>query len=140
MAFDGEEFRVICYNKNVTYTIPCTVDSWPPNITNVCGPSKCEDNYCQHGTCVDCEIQFSCNCTAGFKQNMSQGPCEDINECKEYSLCSPQMSCSNTIGSYNCSYDDSDSTLEVYPGPSWTKDKNVPEEKYLLPNKSLVRK
>ncbi|KAK1561115.1 hypothetical protein Q3G72_034638 [Acer saccharum] len=44
-----------------------------------------------------------CNCKGGFQGNpyLHRG-CQDIDECKNKSICSPKMSCRNVIGSYKC--------------------------------------
>ncbi|TXG64485.1 hypothetical protein EZV62_011479 [Acer yangbiense] len=48
-------------------------------------------------------LVHQCNCKGGFQGNpyLLQG-CQDIDECKNKSICSPTMSCRNVIGSYNC--------------------------------------
>ncbi|KAK0581364.1 hypothetical protein LWI29_012901 [Acer saccharum] len=48
-------------------------------------------------------LVHQCNCKGGFQGNpyLLQG-CQDIDECKNKSICGPTMSCRNVIGSYKC--------------------------------------
>ncbi|KAK3195567.1 hypothetical protein Dsin_026877 [Dipteronia sinensis] len=48
-------------------------------------------------------LVHQCSCKGGFQGNpyLLQG-CQDIDECKNKSICTPKMSCRNVIGSYEC--------------------------------------
>ncbi|KAK2665255.1 hypothetical protein Ddye_003829 [Dipteronia dyeriana] len=48
-------------------------------------------------------LVHQCNCKGGFQGNpyLLHG-CQDIDECKNTSICSPKTTCRNVIGSYKC--------------------------------------
>ncbi|CAD6185209.1 unnamed protein product [Caenorhabditis auriculariae] len=61
----------------------------------------------QYGACDIVDLQQKCNCLPGFSGNGYN--CTDINECLDPASCSvdkKQGTCTNTIGSYNCTCND----------------------------------
>ncbi|KAE9553170.1 hypothetical protein FO519_003609 [Halicephalobus sp. NKZ332] len=141
VAFVGESSTVFCFNKGRSGIVNCTSEGWSPSLSEFCSRKNCTDNFCENGICVEDGNLVHCECSSGFKQNTSEGPCEDIDECQMgYDLCSPGTSCQNTMGGYNCIYSNSDSSLELYPGDTWAENRTVPEQDFLFTNKSLVRK
>uniref|UniRef100_W5MQ29 Adhesion G protein-coupled receptor E5b, duplicate 3 n=1 Tax=Lepisosteus oculatus TaxID=7918 RepID=W5MQ29_LEPOC len=52
--------------------------------------------------CLTLILGVMSSCPSGFT-NLSNGTCTEINECRENkTICGPNATCSNTIGSYNC--------------------------------------
>ncbi|XP_024138370.1 fibulin-1 [Oryzias melastigma] len=120
--------KCIDVNECVTHTHPCrpgqacinTVGSfYCRSVVTSCARgyhlnfdgTHCEDvdecvllNVCGgHGTCVNTEGSYRCECQNGFTFNSISKLCEDINECRHYTgrLCAHK--CENTEGSYHCS-------------------------------------
>uniref|UniRef100_A0A8C6XW62 von Willebrand factor D and EGF domain-containing protein n=1 Tax=Naja naja TaxID=35670 RepID=A0A8C6XW62_NAJNA len=60
--------------------------------------NHCESNPCGFGSCTDGIDSYKCKCPAGWKGYTCQ---EDINEC-EANACFPDVSCTNTMGSFEC--------------------------------------
>lgn len=118
------------YSRNDT-EIKCSDGRWYPE------PESC-NTHCSDGN----HDGMSCKCNPGYRSkfNGSSIICVDINECSEgYDLCENGTTCINTIGDYYCQYSSTNNdSVEIYPGFNWTLGKNVPEQQYLLPNKSLV--
>ena len=57
---------------------------------------------CNHGSCVNGETGFTCECDAGF----TGADCsQDINECASASACSGRGTCTNSVGSFACACD-----------------------------------
>ncbi|XP_034280364.2 von Willebrand factor D and EGF domain-containing protein [Pantherophis guttatus] len=60
--------------------------------------NHCKSNPCGIGSCTGGIDSYKCKCPAGWKGHTCQ---EDINEC-EANSCFPDVSCTNTIGSFEC--------------------------------------
>ena len=60
---------------------------------------KVNNGGCHHH-CHDKDIGFECKCRIGFKLASDNKTCEDLDDCKEFGICSQQ--CINTKGSYKC--------------------------------------
>ncbi|KAM3850987.1 von Willebrand factor D and EGF domain-containing protein, partial [Vipera latastei] len=60
--------------------------------------THCESNPCGIGSCIGGIDSYQCKCPAGWRGHTCQ---EDINEC-EANACFPDVSCTNTMGSFEC--------------------------------------
>ncbi|KAM6463667.1 von Willebrand factor D and EGF domain-containing protein-like [Liasis olivaceus] len=60
--------------------------------------NHCKSNPCGIGSCIGGIDSYTCKCSAGWKGLTCQ---EDINEC-EANPCFPGVSCTNTMGSFEC--------------------------------------
>ncbi|CAD5120562.1 DgyrCDS9128 [Dimorphilus gyrociliatus] len=61
--------------------------------------NQCDSNPCWNGTCIDQDMSYYCNCTAGYKGKI----CEfDINECLSSPCSSGASECLNLEGKYEC--------------------------------------
>ncbi|KAK9410596.1 von Willebrand factor D and EGF domain-containing protein-like [Crotalus adamanteus] len=60
--------------------------------------THCESNPCGVGSCIGGIDSYQCKCPAGWRGHTCQ---EDINEC-EANACFPDVSCTNTMGSFEC--------------------------------------
>uniref|UniRef100_F1KPM5 Neurogenic locus notch protein 1 n=1 Tax=Ascaris suum TaxID=6253 RepID=F1KPM5_ASCSU len=81
----------------------CVNGTW--NTIPVCkSDHSCLTNPCGHGTCVQLNGGYTCDCPKGYRITSFNGntTCEDIDECRTpgYSLC--DQYCTNTDGSYYC--------------------------------------
>ncbi|OPJ85914.1 latent-transforming growth factor beta-binding protein 4-like [Patagioenas fasciata monilis] len=74
------------------------MSSCPPDI------DECQrGDVCAGGTCVNTDGSFECRCPPGFRTDVTQAQCHDLDECQEYgdTLCGDQR-CDNIPGSYRC--------------------------------------
>ncbi|XP_043692936.1 wall-associated receptor kinase 2-like [Telopea speciosissima] len=94
--------------------VPVVLD-WAIELqTNIKGSSSCEEakkdqNTYACGNNSDCHeskngLGYSCNCSQGYQGNpyLSDG-CQDINECTDPNGSPCNVTCTNLLGSYNCS-------------------------------------
>ncbi|XP_069051988.1 adhesion G protein-coupled receptor E5 isoform X2 [Lepisosteus oculatus] len=95
-------FRSSSGKINLTFTETCEEINECRENKTICGPNA---------TCSNTIGSYNCTCNKGYKSSTGEDKfntnldvtCEDINECRENTMiCGPNATCSNTIGSYNC--------------------------------------
>ncbi|CBY35675.1 unnamed protein product [Oikopleura dioica] len=108
--------QLVCTDLEPFFSCDCN-PGWTMNIdgggTNTCvNDDECTlntHNCCTHAgcsACVDAEPGFICDCDVGYRGDGTS--CVDIDECAEdtvVNVCGAHalLSCTNTIGSYECS-------------------------------------
>eukprot|EP00736_Rhodelphis_marinus_P000437 Rmarinus@m.28936 len=63
---------------------------------DTCGESidECADNPCDHGTCVDGHLEFSCVCETGYSGSLCTIPdCSNFADCSEHGTCVAPDTC-----------------------------------------------
>ncbi|XP_050995053.1 adhesion G protein-coupled receptor F5-like isoform X4 [Labeo rohita] len=114
--------NAICTNEMGSYNCSCldgftaTNSGLPMSTNNTCTEiTECVNSSLVCGPNANCSNyngNYSCSCWEGYSKNVanmnetinSSNPCIDIDECQfGPSVCGPNATCTNTMGSYNCS-------------------------------------
>ncbi|XP_066523108.1 latent-transforming growth factor beta-binding protein 2-like [Hoplias malabaricus] len=60
------------------------------------------EGTCSNGLCQNTDGSYQCLCDSGYKFSNDSKDCEDVDECKEFSVPCGTWNCENTLGSYRC--------------------------------------
>uniref|UniRef100_A0A3Q3JSI8 Fibrillin 1 n=1 Tax=Monopterus albus TaxID=43700 RepID=A0A3Q3JSI8_MONAL len=97
----------ICPSKGEV--VECT--SLGDDVFLIVDIDECINDPCVNGQCINTDGSFRCECSMGYRLDISGVRCEDINECDIGSPCG-NGTCTNAIGGFECACDDG-----FEPGP-----------------------
>ena len=89
-----------CLNETPGYKCNCH-RGYEFDGTTCIDTNECLDQVCDNGVCINTKGSYQCQCHPGY-QVISDGSCQDINECLGENVCNGIGTCLNLEGGFDC--------------------------------------